>query len=164
MTKTRNRRSRKASQAPPNRGQGQRSRGGQALGVYDATLNQDGTVLAIPVSFNRLPLLRALGAGKHEFRITSLTATITVATRLNNDGEVVAQLLPKNWQPESAAMMKTQNASFRYISSAPWSVSLASSGEWVAVSNFNVTMFMAGFALEKDTQVSVLFRGNVQFR
>jgi len=134
------------------------------LGVYDLTINSDGKPQQWPLGPSHLQQLKNLVAGKHEYRVTSMTATVTVATRLGNDGEIVLILNPKNWTYADVSAMKSGGASYRYVSSQTWAVSLTSPGEWAGVANSSLVLTTGGYGLEKDTQVSVLFRGNVQTR
>jgi len=136
----------------------------QVLGVIDATIPHDGAVQVLGVSLANLGQLKNMAAGKHEFRVTACSAIITVATRLDNDGEIVAQFFPKAWAPPNAAHMKAGGASYRYINAQPWGVGLATAGDWTNVSNVGAYLYVCGYALLKDTQISVTFRGNVQFR
>jgi len=102
--------------------------------------------------------------GKHEFRVTNLVATINVLTRRENDGEIAALMVPKNWTAKSAADLKTAGATHRHVSSQQWNVQLQSAGEWTNVSNEGAWIQCAGTGLEKETHVSATVRGNVHFR
>jgi hypothetical protein len=134
------------------------------LGVMDATIKKDGTVFEANLELANLAILKQLAAGKHEYKITSASVSLTNFTRQGNDGELTMSLHPKRWVPASAGAMKNDGASYRYVSSPPWGVSLSSSGEWTNVANSGAFCFVAGTGLEKDTRVSLLVRGNVQFR
>jgi hypothetical protein len=135
------------------------------LGVINARIPADGTVTPKNVALSTLQGLKDLSAGKHEFRITALTVSVTVDTKLANDGVVAAQVQPKAWVPASVdAIMSSPRGAYRHVSAAPFAVVLPSPGEWTAMSNAGATIYLAGSGLAKETTVSLLVRGNVQFR
>nr|QDH91314.1 MAG: hypothetical protein H2RhizoL4914731_000001 [Riboviria sp.] len=158
---------RKRNRRAPQPQNGRRG-GGQAqmpvLGIVEVDIPKDGSVTSAYMDFARLPHLKNMGSGKHEYRVTSASASITVATRSGNDGEIVALFYPKAWTPTSAADMKSNGGAYRYISAAAWSVNMSSASDWTNVANQAGYVYLCGYALEKVTKVSVLIRGNVQFR
>lgn len=137
----------------------------QILGVCDTTVKKDGSIVGVGIDTSNFSHLGELATGKHEFRLTSASASITVATRSGNDGEIVAIFHPKSWMPASVTAMKSSpGMGFRYVSSQAWSVSMTAAGDWVATSGLAGALYLGGFGLEKDTKVSVLLRGHIQFR
>jgi hypothetical protein len=137
---------------------------GQALGVLDAQIPKDGVPAYHQLSLANLPILKGLATGHNEYKFSSVTVTITVITRMGNDGEIVARVTPKNWATTTVAEMKLGGASYRYVSSQTWGVQMLGAGEWTNVANSAGFIQLGGVGLEKATHVSLLVRGNVQFR
>lgn len=135
--------------------------------MIDSAVEKAGTIKEVELSLSSLPMLKALANGKHEYRITSASVSITVGSRLANDGEIAMICHPKkggSWTPANHQAIKNGGGAYRHVSSQAWSVTLSSTGDWVNVANPAAYVFLAGYVLEKDTQVTLLVKGNVQFR
>lgn len=134
------------------------------LGSFHRELPLDGTTELFKLNLASLWHVKAAAANRNEYRITSATATIQVVNRLNNDGDVVAILNPKQWTKPSADAIRNQTGFEKHVSAAPWTIQLTSSGEWTNVANDGATMWAAGVSLAKATTIHVTVRGHVQYR
>jgi hypothetical protein len=134
------------------------------LGAIDATITKGSKPENIKLDLAALAKLKGLAVGHDEYRFTNLVCTLTVVSRLQNDGELIARVIQKGWVTPTSTDMKTSGASYRYVTSQVWGVSLSGPGEWVNVANPGAWLQLGGLGLEKDTVVSVMVRGNVQFR
>jgi len=166
MTNKSNKARGQSTPRPPNRPGGrQASNRNQALlGVCSATVQVDGSVTAVGISLANFTKLKEKSVGKHEFRLSSVSVSISAATKLANDGDLVASMAIKDWRPASQQAMMNAGASFRHVTAQPWGVGSLASSDWVNISNDNGVIFISGFGLAKVTTVALTLRGSIQFR
>jgi hypothetical protein len=121
-------------------------------------------VTAVGISLSNFPKLKEKSVGKHEFRLSSVSVSISAATKLANDGDLVASVAIKDWRPADQHAMMNAGANFRHVTAQPWGVGSLASSDWVNIANTNGVIFIAGFGLAKATTVALTLRGSIQFR